>query len=225
MFTRLFVSLAAAAVVFNCSAGFAQVFSDQTASLANGLADQHVAWADYNDDGYPDFLAGDKLWTNNAGASFTSSGSYGSEGSNVWADYDNDGQIDFYHFANNLWRNQGSPIFAPGPSMPALPMGGASRASSWADHNNDGYVDLYVGGYEDCCLNPYLDAVVHNNGGTSFTHNPGVDQYNLQNARGVTSADFDRDGFQDVYVSNYRVQANVLMKNNGNGFFTDQAPL
>jgi hypothetical protein len=92
-----------------------------------------------------------------------------------------------------------------------------SMGASWADHNNDGKADLYVGGYELWDDNKtYYDAVVRNSV-DSFTST----SVNYRRARGVTSCDFDRDGDQDVFVSNYRLAENVLWQNNGSGSFAD----
>jgi len=41
-------------------------------------------------------------------------------------------------------------------------------------------------------------------------------QTQIFRARGVTAADFDEDGHLDVFVSNYRLQPNLLWKNDGN---------
>ena len=50
----------------------------------------------------------------------------------------------------------------------------------------------------------------------------GVSQkFTAYRARGVSTCDFDRDGDLDVYVSNYRLQPNILWQNDGNGKFTD----
>ena len=40
-------------------------------------------------------------------------------------------------------------------------------------------------------------------------------------ARGVSACDFDQDGDLDVYVSNYRLQPNILWQNDGKGNLTD----
>jgi hypothetical protein len=198
---------------FLCDAAFV----DQTATLAPGLGNGHVAWGDYNNDGYVDFVAGGYLWENNAGAGFTSV--YSSLGVGLWADYDNDGQLDVYNISyRTLNRNisTGESTSFSSVSLPALPMD-VSMGASWADHNNDGKADLYVGGYELWDDNKtYYDAVVRNSV-DSFTST----SVNYRRARGVTSCDFDRDGDQDVFVSNYRLAENVLWQNNGSGSFAD----
>jgi enediyne biosynthesis protein E4 len=49
-----------------------------------------------------------------------------------------------------------------------------------------------------------------------------IRQYDRFYAR-VTACDFDQDGDLDVYVSNYRLQPNVLWLNDGTGKFKDVA--
>ncbi|RME26364.1 MAG: CRTAC1 family protein, partial [Candidatus Zixiibacteriota bacterium] len=45
----------------------------------------------------------------------------------------------------------------------------------------------------------------------------------IRRARGVTAADYDEDGDLDIYVSNYRLQPNLLWQNDGRGTFRDVA--
>ena len=43
----------------------------------------------------------------------------------------------------------------------------------------------------------------------------------LTQGHGVTAADFDEDGDLDIYVSNYRLEPNILWLNDGSGNFTN----
>ena len=57
-----------------------------------------------------------------------------------------------------------------------------------------------------------------NHGGESFKLEWQEVRYR---ARGVSACDFDQDGDLDVYVSNYRLQPNILWQNDGKGKLTD----
>ena len=194
-------------------------FVDRTATLAPGLSDGHSSWGDFNNDSYPDLYSGDTLWRNNGGTNFTALPGYGW---GIWGDYDNDGYLDIFVLGGSrVMRNlSGSGNFSV-LTHPALPTTD-NRGACWADLDNDGYVDLYVGGYEADGYQP--DAILSNNNGTGFVvswQEPLVAPDNLVfPGRGVTACDFDRDGDQDIYVSNYRIEANYLWLNNGSGAIT-----
>ena len=103
-----------------------------------------------------------------------------------------------------------------------------ARGASWGDHDNDGDLDLYQGGYESQLSGYFPDTIIKNNGDDNFTvtwtqpNDTVVTPGRPRPARGVTSADFDRDGDIDVYVSNYRLEPNGLYVNDGTGSFSDQ---
>jgi len=159
-----------------------------------------------------------------AGQTFASAGSCGSttkaRSSVVAADFDNDGFVDLFSWASKrVYRNRAGKSFVPVP-MPELPACG-SLAACWGDFNGDGFVDLYVGGYEDWGKGiTYPDLLLLNNKGRGFTLAWSQSRWR---ARGVTACDFDQDGDLDVYVSNYRLQPNVLWLNDGSGKFRDVA--
>ena len=97
--------------------------------------------------------------------------------------------------------------------------------AAWFDYDGDGLLDLYlVSGHE----NPVAgigqgtarNALYRNEGDGTFwdvTEAAGVgcNRY----AQGCTVGDYDNDGDQDLYVTNYG--PNVLYRNNGDGSFTD----
>ncbi|MCP4945178.1 MAG: CRTAC1 family protein [Planctomycetaceae bacterium] len=176
-----------------------------------------AAFGDYNNDGFVDLYTG-KLWRNENGERFvevTDSGIEGGEG--IWGDYDNDGNLDLFTFTGSgkLYKNSGDGKFetVAFPELPTI----NSRGAVWIDINNDSLLDLYVGGYEIWQQAVHPD-VVYMNKGQGLFEEVWRSPENFS-ARGVAAADYNGDGFVDVYVSNYRLQPNFLWKNNHkNGF-------
>src|SRR6266852_4525598 len=100
----------------------------------------------------------------------------------------------------------------------------AGSGCAFLDYNNDGRLDLFLvnssrlPGYPG--NGPFYSALYRNNGDGSFTDvtkdaGLAVDCYGM----GVAIADYDGDGFQDLYLT--AVGPNHLFHNNGNGTFTD----
>lgn len=180
-----------------------------------------AAFGDYNKDGWVDLHVGSQLYRNNNGTYVTATGP---AGDGIWGDFDRDGRIDWFSYSNEtLHRNTNGTTFQP-VTIPGLGSIG-SRGASFGDFNGDRYLDLYVGGYET--PNYQHDKILTNNKNGTFsltwtqpadsTLGPG----SPRPGRGVTTADWDRDGDLDVYVSYYRLEPNGLWRNNGSGTFTD----
>jgi hypothetical protein len=95
------------------------------------------------------------------------------------------------------------------------------------DYDNDGWMDVYLvnSGPSDFFSprTPIRNALYRNNRDGSFTdvtEKAGVGCGRMGDfGMGAASADYDGDGWQDLYVSNYG--RNVLFRNNGNGTFTN----
>jgi hypothetical protein len=205
--------LAQALAVALCSPASGVVFENRSAELGVSGGDE-ACWFDFNNDGWVDICAGGKVFRNDGGTGFTH---FADTGPSVAADFDNDGFVDLYSWGNRqIYRNDGGTGFTA-IVMPALPAGG-SIGACWGDFDGDGFVDLYVGGYESWPSETYADFILTNRGGTSFELTWSEVRYR---ARGITACDFDRDGDLDVYVSNYRLQPNILWLNQGDSTFRD----
>src|SRR5262244_1981089 len=92
------------------------------------------------------------------------------------------------------------------------------------DYDNDGWMDIYLvnSGASDFFtpVTPLKNALYRNNHNGTFTDV--TDKAGVAGGgfgMGVAAADYDGDGWQDLYVTNYG--RNVLYHNNGNGTFTD----
>ncbi len=121
-----------------------------------------------------------------------------------------------------------------------------SVAAGWFDYNNDGYLDLFVVNYLNydiktakscpsngvpsyCSPNEFqgtANILYRNNGDGTFTDvsEPShISQY-IGKGMGLAFADYDDDGFTDIFITNDTFQ-NYLLHNNGDGTFTDVAML
>ena len=197
------------------------------------------AWGDYNNDGYSDIFGKSSYWTNdyanNPGNPFIAHDNALGGLTHTWntslGDYDNDGFLDaFGYIAGQLRGNQGgipviyrndggngftdvSNIIQPASLTPAS----VNRGHHVVDLNGDGFLDMYATSWVTTWVSyvgpPDRDVIWTNNGGNSYTHT--WTSPSARNGKGSTHADFDRDGDQDVYVSNYWYDQNYLWVNNG----------
>jgi enediyne biosynthesis protein E4 len=174
-----------------------------------------VAAGDYDNDGFVDlYVAGfdrNQLFHNNGDGTFT-----------------------------DVTEKAGVGGIVPGMGKPW------SVTAGWIDYNNDGLLDLFVVNYLDysistahscrtdnivdyCSPNEYLgtpNILYRNDGNGTFTdvsQQSHISQY-VGKGMGVAFADYDDDGFTDIFVSNDTFP-NFLLHNNGDGTFTDVALL
>ena len=162
-------------------------------------------------------------------------------------DYDNDGFADLYvtnYGSNTLYRNNGDGTFADVTGRAGVAASGWSASAGFFDYDNDGRLDLFVTrylnwtfgnnrycgekkpGYRAYCHPDNFEGVsnilFHNNGDGTFTDvssKSGVAQ-SIGKGLGVAFADYDGDGFTDVYVANDSVQS-FLFRNKGDGTFEE----
>ena len=158
----------------------------------------------------------------------------------AWADYDNDGDIDLFVTnhggANHLYRNDGDTNSDGLPDFTdvAAAMGvddptGVGHGAVFVDYDNDGDQDLYVSnwgdGTEENIL--YQNQLIETSS-VSFVDVTLAAGLN-DNGRGITAAwaDFDNDGFLDLYTAKYQKcfgdpeSTNHLYHNQGDGTFVD----
>jgi hypothetical protein len=219
------------------------------ATVTAGLDNRHesrVAWGDYDNDGRFDLLLnGNRLYHNQGDGTFADVSEalhvagYPSNGG-LWADFDRDGLLDFMTISHDrdgngekLMRQSSDGTFAPvnattGNIDDHLPTEGAA----WIDPDGTGFPDLYCASYE----NPgkftgYPDFLWKNAKGhftdvsaASGIRNEFNNELNAQCGRGVSPADYDNDGEQEIFVSNYRLDRDFLYDRRF-GHYTDIAAL
>lgn len=216
----------------------AQYFTNVTGiAPAQDVGDSRaVNWIDYDNDGDLDLYitngpqSGENnfFYENNGDGTFTKITSIAiaqdgkaSDGSS-WGDYDNDGYLDLFvanwwNQNNLLYRNNGDKTFTfQNINISAEPSN--SETGSWNDFDKDGDLDLYVCNSYSPTLRNYFYI---NNGDGTFTKAASgslvTDQFFSRNA---DWADYDNDGWVDLFVPNEENQKNNLYKNNGDGTFT-----
>jgi hypothetical protein len=159
------------------------------------------------------------LLRNDGGLNFTdvASGAVADAGPTTaatWGDFDSDGDPDVYLVkdgeANVLLRNDGDGNFGV-PNAFGVDDAGAGRAAAWGDLDGDGQLDLYVvnEGGANKLLRNYGDM-----GGFFFFAEVSGPVANADDGSSAMWCDYDRDGDQDIYLTN-KFAANKLLQNNG----------
>lgn len=143
-------------------------------------------------------------------------------------DYDNDGDLDVYvtNFGPNaLWRNNGDGTFTDVVGEAGAQEDRWSMGAAFLDYDRDGWLDLYVSNYVSFNLSShkacyatsgevdycgpssfpaYTDRLLRNKGDGTFadvTGAMGIGEAAFPGL-GVAVADFNRDGWPDLYVAN-----------------------
>jgi hypothetical protein len=159
-------------------------------------------------------------------------------------DFNNDGCIDLYLTnlgANQMFRNNCDGTFTDVSKVSGTDLGSWSVSASFVDIDRDGWLDLFVGHYLDyrieantscfspsgrpdyCSPNVYQpqpSRLYHNNRNGTFTDVTIASGMASEfgPALGVVSADFNGDGWMDLYVANDG-QPNQLWVNQRDGTF------
>jgi hypothetical protein len=183
--------------------------------VRSGGNSQGCAWGDFDGDGDLDLFVANSVGQtsflfHNAGQGTFSRVTDGPPVTGAgfwldpaWGDYDNDGHLDLF-VANGAYRddalyhNNGDGTFTPVVEGPVVTSGGTSEGGAWGDFDNDGYLDLFV---SNNWGEP--DFLFHNERDGTFTRiYDGEIVNDTANGVGCAWADFDNDGFLDLFVSN-----------------------
>jgi hypothetical protein len=223
-----------------------------------------VAAADYDNDGFVDIyrtgLKGAVLLHNNGNGTFTDvttkSGAGDPDGwgvSAAFVDYDRDGFLDLFvgnyllystdadidclavtgqhdycppnsyrAQPSHLYHNRGNGTFED-VTRKALVGGayGPALGVSTADFDGDGWLDIYVG--NDGVANQLW---MNQKNGTfkesAFLAGAAVNGAgNAEASMGIDAGDYDNDGDEDLFITNWLAQMNILYVNDGKGAFED----
>jgi hypothetical protein len=159
-------------------------------------------------------------------------------------DYDNDGFPDIYvtnYGRNTLYHNNGDGTFTDVTERAGVAAGGWSVSAGFLDYDNDGKLDLFVVRYLDWSMEknktcgaqmptycppgefgPISNVLFHNRGDGTFedvSQRSGI-AAKKGHGLGVAFADYDGDGFGDIFVTN-DVTDQFLFHNKGDGTFSE----
>jgi uncharacterized repeat protein (TIGR01451 family) len=173
--------------------------------------------------------SGLKIQSNNTSNLIFSLATFNADLTNSWSasivDADNDGWEDIFvtdkdlNKPNLFYKNAGGNVFTKLTPNKLCTDLASSVCSSWADFSNDGKRDIFV-----VNNTRKFNSLLINNGNLNFQSAP---TGNLTNHAGYfhsgSFADYDNDGWLDIFVSNFMpTRFNELYHNNGNGTFTQQ---
>ncbi|MCF7913026.1 MAG: CRTAC1 family protein [Candidatus Cloacimonetes bacterium] len=210
-------------------------FTDVTDKMGlKGVSGNRIAWGDFDNDGWEDFLlSGSRLFQNQKGKKFinvTKDVFMGdiSFGGALWGDVDNDGDLDIItKDPENIWINKDFRFYRFQNKSDFIDNKISTEGMAVADLNKDGFLDIYLANYEGDGVF-YHDQMFFGNSDGSFrdvTYIAGAVAYKDKAlaGRGVNIGDYNNDHLPDIYVSNYRLNRNLMFVNQGQGIFKEKA--
>lgn len=163
------------------------------------------------------------------------------------ADVNHDGFLDIYvcysgkgdpeKRRNKLFINNGDLTFTDQAKSYGLDDPGHTTHASFFDFDKDGDLDMYLLNHNVVVIqefefakarqvrHPYAgDKLFRNDNGhfVDISEQAGIKGNPLGFGLGVTVADINTDGWQDIYVSNDYIEPDYVYINNGDGTFTDR---
>src|SRR5439155_1076610 len=147
----------------------------------------------------------------------------------AFIDYDNDGWMDLFILTgtrpegapfgttNRLYKNNRDGTFTDVTEKAGLKAVGWASGVCVGDYNNDGFEDLF-------CTCFGQNKLHRNNGDETFTdvtQKAGIAAANTSYGMTVIAADFDEDGWPDIYVASDSTPS-LLYMNNHDGTFREE---
>src|SRR5439155_1552522 len=216
-------------------ASFRHVSGDIAKNYIVEVTGSGVALVDYDNDGWLDvYLVNGSTWAaltgreaapsaalfhNNRDGTFTDVTAAAGLANRRWGqgvcagDFDNDGREDLYvtNFGRNrLYHNNGNGTFTDVGEAAGVAVEGWSTGCAFGDYDGDGRLDLFV-------ANDSTPNYLYRNQGdgtfkdVSYASGAALDETGREQAHmGVAIGDYDNDGRDDIHVTNFADDSNVL---------------
>jgi hypothetical protein len=164
-------------------------FTDQSerSGLSKFTGGLQVMQTDYNNDGFKDLFVPRGAWLN---------GTFGEQ-------------------PNSLLRNNGDGTFTDVTIDSGLLSFHPTQTATWNDFNNDCWVDVFIGNETSIGANYHPCELYLNNKNGTFTEVAKLAKCEVAAfVKGVTSGDYDNDGWNDIFISTLSGRR-FLLKNRG----------
>lgn len=203
----------------------------QTSGLTYNSRSQMGLWVDVDNDGWLDLYLGDHLanrfYHNNQNGTFTESTSGAGLQQQTYVnalmagDLNGDRWLDIYsnnfNYLNNLFANRGNGTFIDKATSSGAESFGDGMGGMMVDIDNDNDLDIYL-----VFDNGNPNILFINDGKGNFTDASRAYNVNYKGSgMGVDKADFDHDGYQDIYITN--LFDNVFYSRTSPGKYTNRA--